>query len=98
MQSHGIVIRLDRQELLHNEKIYKLNPASDGSSAVDEEQLVEYVSFKLYTDYPVWGFVCSNNVLGYGGHVNRRPEFLNNVSRLEALLLEQLQEDQKISE
>jgi len=43
---------------------------------------VEYVSFKLYQDNPVWGFVCSENLLEYGGYVNRRPEFLKDVLNL----------------
>jgi hypothetical protein len=84
LEALGITVQPDRRELLHNGKTYRLNPQPSGSSAAgnDETEMLNYVSFKLYKDHPICGFVCSNNVLGYGGQVNRRPEFLNNIANL----------------
>lgn len=82
LQEHGISIFPDQYLLKHNGNIYNLNPHSTGYASDNERGLLDYISYKLYRDYPVCGFISSNNVLGYGGMVNRRPEFLNNVSRL----------------
>lgn len=79
---HGIAIHPERAELTHNEKTYKLNPLTKYATGDGEELNLGHVSLKLYHHQPVWGIVCSDNVLGYGGHTNRRPEFLNNVSNL----------------
>lgn len=74
-KDNGIEIRPDHAELIHNGETYKLNPHTRGGI------LSEHVSFKLYQDHPVWGFVSNNDVLNYGGNVKRRPEFIENVAK-----------------
>ncbi|MCM3130993.1 MULTISPECIES: hypothetical protein [unclassified Paenibacillus] len=81
-QEHGITVDPNRAELTHQGKTYKLNPLSRYATGEGEEWHIQQVSFKLYRDEPVWGFVCSNNVFGYGGHVDKRPEFLKDVGDL----------------
>lgn len=79
LKERGVTIDVLNAELLYNGKVYPLNRNSTGGSATDDVGL-NYVSWKLYTDFPVCGFLCSSNALNYGGHVNKRPEFLNNIS------------------
>lgn len=84
LKRNGIEINVHNAVLVSDGTEYKLNRDANGASAVrtDSEGQLEYLSYKLYKDFPVWGFVCTPNALSYGGHVNRRPEFLNNISNL----------------
>lgn len=80
--ARGIQIDVSTGELNANGVVFQLNPNAQGSSALDAEDQLDYVSWKIYKDFPVCGFICTPNALSYGGHVDRRPEFLNNISKL----------------
>ncbi|MGV2886119.1 hypothetical protein V4D07_25835 [Paenibacillus taichungensis] len=80
--ARGIRFDVSKGEINANGAVYRLNRNASGASATDDDALLEYVSWKLYTDFPICGFLCTPNALAYGGNVNRRPEFLNNISKL----------------
>lgn len=82
LKSRNIVIDAFMGEIRANGIVYPLNRNASGSSTVEDDALLEHVSWKLYTDFSVCGFVCTPDALAYGGNVDRRPEFLNNISNL----------------
>ncbi|GAA0854103.1 hypothetical protein ABER99_20495 [Paenibacillus glucanolyticus] len=82
LKERGITIDVSQGELHADGIHYPLNRNASGASATNNNAQLEYVSWKLFKDFPVCGFICSPNVLAYGGYVDRRPEFLNNLANL----------------
>lgn len=42
----------------------------------DEEELIEWISHRIYYDYCVNGFLCCDDVTTYGTDIEKRPEFI----------------------
>lgn len=42
----------------------------------DEEELIEWISHRIYYDYCVNGFLCCDDVTTYGTEIEKRPEFI----------------------
>lgn len=42
----------------------------------DTDELLKSISYRLYYDYCVNGFMCNDNVFSYGTDIHERPEFI----------------------
>ena len=48
----------------------------------EKDRTLDFIIHKLFNDYQLNSFFSYDNVLTYGGYVNRRPEFLYNLAEL----------------
>jgi hypothetical protein len=81
LRDHGIIIDIDKKQLDHNGTIYNID--KDYKGVKQGENLArDIVAFKLYEDCQINGFLCTDDVLDYGGDVHLRPEFLLNLAVL----------------
>ncbi|CEH28314.1 hypothetical protein AM501_05245 [Aneurinibacillus migulanus] len=82
LKEHNITFDLERKIVQHNNKIYDISKEFSGFSYDKKERALDFIVFKLFEDYQLNGFFSYDNVLTYGGYVNRRPEFLYNLAEL----------------
>ncbi|WP_239712544.1 hypothetical protein [Paenibacillus sp. 19GGS1-52] len=80
LKQFGITFDLVQKKFTHKNKTYDLSKKFNAFSTDDKEQQLETLERKLYKDNQINGFYSYDNMLTYGGYVNRRPEFLCNLA------------------
>ncbi|RDW18769.1 hypothetical protein [Oceanobacillus chungangensis] len=79
LEEHKIKIDLEQKTVQHKEDVYDISKEYSGFSDDEKERALDFIIYKLFEDYQINGFFSNDNVLDYGGYVNRRPEFLYNL-------------------
>ena len=74
LKKAGVKIDIENKLISCNDKSYMLSEESSGKLFL--------VSNRLLNDYCVNGFLCNDDIFGYGDDVCKRPEFLKNISEL----------------
>ncbi|MEN1990224.1 hypothetical protein [Paenibacillus hubeiensis] len=81
IQEHGVIFDLENITVSRHGTVFDLRKNYVGVRD-SPDRAKDHVAFKLYEDHQINGFLCSDDVLRYGGYVDRRPEFLMNVGQL----------------
>ncbi|OME78605.1 hypothetical protein BK120_22980 [Paenibacillus sp. FSL A5-0031] len=81
LRERGVMFDLDNKTVCCHGNVFDLRKKHVG--VVDSRNRAkDFVAYKLYEDHQINGFLCTDDVLDYGGYVNLRPEFLMNVAEL----------------
>lgn len=78
---HDVIFDLDNKTVRREGNVYDLRKNYSGIGDTSNE-VRDFVAFKLYEDHQINGFLCTEDVLDYGGDVHLRPEFIMNVAKL----------------
>lgn len=82
--SFGVRVDVKQKQVFNDEQVIDISKEYDGievHKGIRREGLDRTI-YKLYKDYQINGFFYSDNVLNYGGYVNRRPEILSELAKL----------------
>ncbi|MGF9872887.1 hypothetical protein ABEX28_09070 [Bacillus tropicus] len=84
LKKHSIDIDFVKKEIQYNNKVYDIgkNLLERSVSDDDETRALYNVIEKLFADHQINAFFSRDNVLRYGGSVNSRPEFLEDLRYL----------------
>ncbi|WHX79327.1 hypothetical protein QNH32_01355 [Priestia flexa] len=82
--SFGVRVDVKEKQVFINEKIIDISKEYDGIEVHKGIRRVglDRTIYKLYNDYQINGFFYTDNILNYGGYVNRRPEILSELAKL----------------
>lgn len=74
----GIEFDIPKKILIYNGKFYDINYDNykDEMFLSNFENNLSKVSRRIYYDFFINGFLCNDNVYGYGNNIHKRPEFL----------------------
>ncbi|WP_346836031.1 hypothetical protein [Paenibacillus polymyxa] len=82
LKEFGITFDLIQRSFNYKSNTYDISREFNAFSTDTNELQLQNIAYKLYEDHQVNGFFSYDNVLTYGGYVNKRPEFLLNLSSL----------------
>ncbi len=81
LRERSIIFDLDNKTISRHGTMFDLEKKYVGVSDTPN-RAKDHVSYKLYEDHQINGFLFTEDVLDYGGYVHLRPEFLMNVAQL----------------
>ncbi|QGH20224.1 hypothetical protein [Clostridium butyricum] len=76
-----IVFDIENKTMWLNDKLFDITYNNRNNPYhADYDEALQDIARKLYFDFQINGFFCTEDVREYGGRVHERPEFLNNLS------------------
>lgn len=79
LRERGVIFDLANKTVQRLDTVFDLRNNYGG---VTPNRAKDIVAYKIYNDHQVNGFLCTDDVLKYGGYVHLRPEFFIDVAEL----------------
>lgn len=78
LEQHGLTFDIPNCKMYYNGQTWDIEyeKYKGRYDLTDEEELIEWISHRIYYDYCVNGFLCCDDVTTYGTDIEKRPEFI----------------------